>query len=146
MPYSILIIDDERTFDPARLDIREGDLLVHARTSFEGLRRLRQRAWDELWLDRDLGGDDTIAPVVKALLKAIAAGQPIEIGRIVVHTNNSEEGRHMVEDLSPYYRVERLFDTRPFLAKPGSAREVRSPRRHSAKRRDSKACSDDGRS
>ena len=128
MTYAILIIDDERTFDPARLDIGEGDLLVHARTSFEGLRRLRQRAWDELWLDHDLSGDDTIKPVIKVLLAAIAAGQPIELRRIVVHTNNPEEGRRMVEDLSPHYRVARLFDTRPFLVKSSSARYVRNPR------------------
>jgi hypothetical protein len=130
MTYAILVVDDERTFDPDRLDIREGDLLVHARTSFEGLRRLRQRRWDELWLDHDLGGDDTIKPVVGALLAAIAAGQPIELRRIVVHTNNPEEGRRMVEDLSPHYAVVRLFDTRPFLVKSRSAREIRSPRRH----------------
>jgi hypothetical protein len=135
MTYAILIIDDERTFDPARLDIREGDLLVHARTSAEGLRRLRQRAWDELWLDHDLGGDGTIKhtikPVVRALLEAIAAGQPIGLRRIVVHTNNPQEGRNMVEDLSPHYRVVRLLDPRPFLVKSRSAREVRHPRRRS---------------
>jgi hypothetical protein len=130
MPYSILIIDDERTFDPARLDIREGDLLVHARTSFEGLRRLRQRAWDELWLDHDLGGKDHITPVIRALLEAAAQGQSIEFNRIVVHTSNPEAGRHMVEDLSPYYRVERLFDARPFLIKPGSTREGHSSHHH----------------
>ena len=67
MSYSILVIDDDSTFDPGRLHIDAHDLLVHARTSREGLRRLRERAWDELWLDHDLAGTDTVRPVVVEL-------------------------------------------------------------------------------
>jgi hypothetical protein len=112
---SILVVDDERTFDPDRLNIGDGDLLVHARTSGEGLRRLRQRSWDELWLDHGLGGHDTVMPIVAFLQQAGVDGRRIELRRVVVHTASPRGARAIRSALARHYRIERLSDTRPFL-------------------------------
>lgn len=53
----ILVIDDIREYEGA----------VHARTSAIGLELLQSQQWDEVWLDHDLGGEDTIRPVVNWL-------------------------------------------------------------------------------
>jgi ActR/RegA family two-component response regulator len=121
---SVLVVDDERTFDPARLGIGRGGLLVHARTSAEALRRLRQRSWEELWLDHDLDGRDTVIPVVAFLRQAVDDGAAMPLARVVVHTANPSGARAIRIALNPYYRVERLSDVRPFLVSASSARSA----------------------
>ncbi|MCP2341879.1 cyclic-phosphate processing receiver domain-containing protein [Actinomadura rupiterrae] len=62
-----------------------------ARTSAEGIRLLTEHRAvfiDELWLDHDLGGDDTIMPVVTLLEEAAFNGHPFHIGTIFVHSAN----------------------------------------------------------
>lgn len=62
-----------------------------ARTSDEGVRLLeehREHRITELWLDHDLGGDDTILPVVTLLEEAAFHGRPFQIGTIYVHSAN----------------------------------------------------------
>jgi hypothetical protein len=117
-------VDDVRTFDPTRLDIGQGDLLVHARTSAEGLRRLRQQSWDELWLDHDLDGRDTVMPIVAFLRQAVDNGAAIPLTRVVVHTANPSGARAIRITLNPYYRVERLSDLRPFLVPASRSRSA----------------------
>lgn len=80
----VVLIDDVRSF------VDGTDALV-ARTSAEGvalLNRLRQRTIDELWLDHDLGGDDTIRPVVTVLEEAAFTGRRFDIRQVYVHTSN----------------------------------------------------------
>jgi len=122
MPHAILIVDDERTFDPARLGLGPDDVLVHARTSAEGLRRLSGRHWDEVWLDFDLGGKDTAMPVVRELLRAGHEGAPFDLYRVVVHSANVAVAGRMVEDMGRFYRAERLYDPRPYLARDKKGR------------------------
>jgi hypothetical protein len=43
---------------------------------------------DELWLDYDLGEDDTIWPVVAVLERAAFEDHPFDIGIINVHSAN----------------------------------------------------------
>lgn len=43
---------------------------------------------DELWLDHDLGDDDTIWPVVEILERAAFEKQPFDIGVVKVHSSN----------------------------------------------------------
>ncbi|WP_309232287.1 cyclic-phosphate processing receiver domain-containing protein [Micromonospora tarensis] len=60
---TIVLVDDLRSF----VDGRSAEV---ARTSTAGvglLDRYRDRRLDELWLDHDLGGDDTNWPVVEVL-------------------------------------------------------------------------------
>ena len=73
---TIVLVDDLR-------DFTDGRVATVARTSAEGvalLTSLRESRIDELWLDHDLGGDDTIWPVVEVLERAAFEGTPLDVG------------------------------------------------------------------
>ncbi|WP_243436748.1 DUF3592 domain-containing protein [Streptomyces sp. FH025] len=82
-----------------------------ARTSREGIRLLeehRDRFIDELWLDHDLGGDDTIMPVVALMEEAAFDGRPFQIGAVFVHSANPVGAASVVRSLTRWsYRVQR---------------------------------------
>ncbi|MFB6890171.1 cyclic-phosphate processing receiver domain-containing protein [Kitasatospora sp. NPDC056327] len=82
-----------------------------ARTSREGIRLLeehRERFIDELWLDHDLGGDDTVMPVVTLMEEAAFEGQPFRIGAVFVHSANPVGAEAIVRSLARWsYRVQR---------------------------------------
>ncbi|GAA0348139.1 hypothetical protein NE235_10870 [Actinoallomurus spadix] len=82
-----------------------------ARTSREGVRLLeehRDHRIDELWLDHDLGGDDSIMPVVAVLEEAAFDGRPFDIGIIYVHSANPSGAETVVRVLRRWdYRVRR---------------------------------------
>ena len=82
-----------------------------ARTSQEGVRLLeehRGRRIDELWLDHDLGGGDSIMPVVALLEQAAFEGRPFTIGMIYVHSANPSGAETMVRVLKRWnYQVRR---------------------------------------
>ncbi|WP_433203962.1 cyclic-phosphate processing receiver domain-containing protein [Dactylosporangium sp. CS-047395] len=93
--HHVVLIDDLRSF----VDGREADV---ARTSTAGvalLHRYRDRRIDELWLDHDLGGDDTIWPVVELLERAAFEETPFDIGIIHVHSANPAGAATMVQAL-----------------------------------------------
>ena len=61
---------------------------------------------DELWLDHDLGGDDTVWPVVEVLERAAFDGRPIDIGVIYVHSANPAGAAKIAQVLRHWgYRV-----------------------------------------
>lgn len=104
----VLVIDDQRTFRfPA----------AYARTAAEGMSRLVERAWREVWLDYDLGAGQTIEPVMRLLDERATAGPPLLIGVIRIHTSGPAEGDAMVDALAPWYRVRREV-AHSFLASP----------------------------
>ncbi|GHF77361.1 hypothetical protein GCM10018790_64330 [Kitasatospora xanthocidica] len=82
-----------------------------ARTGREGVRLLeehRDSFIDELWLDHDLGGDDTIMPVVTLLEEAAFNGRPFQIGAVLVHSANPVGAATVVRSLARWsYRVRR---------------------------------------
>ncbi|MFD5517060.1 cyclic-phosphate processing receiver domain-containing protein [Streptomyces sp. NPDC127066] len=82
-----------------------------ARTSREGVQLLeehRDRFIDELWLDHDLGGDDTVMPVVTLLEEAAFDGRPFRIGAVFVHSANPVGAETVVRSLTRWnYRVQR---------------------------------------
>ncbi len=43
---------------------------------------------DELWLDHDLGGEDTIWPVVEMLERAAFDERPFDIRAVFIHSAN----------------------------------------------------------
>jgi len=99
---NILVIDDRRMFDRATEPV--------ARTSEEGLHlleRFRGKRVDELWLDHDLGGKDTIKPIVNMLEEDAFNGRPWNIGRIIFHSSNIEATKPMILGLSKWYYVGR---------------------------------------
>ncbi|MFF3137717.1 cyclic-phosphate processing receiver domain-containing protein [Streptomyces mirabilis] len=62
-----------------------------ARTSGEGIQLLQEHRdsfIDKLWLDHDLGGDDSILPVVTLMEEAAFNGRPFRIGTVFVHSAN----------------------------------------------------------
>ncbi|MGW5529360.1 cyclic-phosphate processing receiver domain-containing protein [Streptomyces xanthochromogenes] len=82
-----------------------------ARTSREGVELLlehRDRFVDELWLDHDLGGDDSILPVVTVMEEAAFHGRPFRIGTVFVHSANPIGAETVVRSLTRWnYRVRR---------------------------------------
>ncbi|MFC6568948.1 cyclic-phosphate processing receiver domain-containing protein [Actinoplanes utahensis] len=91
----VILVDDLRSF-------ADGRPTEVARTSAEGVALLtahRDRRIDELWLDHDLGGDDTIWPVVEVLERAAFEERPYDIGLIRVHSSNPAGAARMRRSL-----------------------------------------------
>ncbi|MFD6284984.1 cyclic-phosphate processing receiver domain-containing protein [Streptomyces sp. NPDC060205] len=82
-----------------------------ARSSGEGVKLLqehRDTLIDELWLDHDLGGDDSILPVVTLLEEAAFNGRPFRIGMVYVHSANPTGAETVVRSLTRWnYQVRR---------------------------------------
>jgi hypothetical protein len=100
----IVLVDDVRSFRdnrPCRL----------ARSSVDGvalLHELRAHHIDELWLDHDLQGEDTIWPVVHLLDDAALAGEPFDVGIVYVHASRAGPAHEVVVSLRRAgYRVVR---------------------------------------
>ena len=98
----VVLIDDLRSF----VDGRRADV---ARTSEAGVRlleRYRHHHLNELWLDHDLGEQDTIWPVVELLERAAFDGRPFDIGVIHIHSANPAGAAKMALALRRWnYRV-----------------------------------------
>lgn len=107
-PLTVLI-DDTREF-------RDGRPRRVARSSKAGvalLLALRGQRIGDLWLDHDLGGDDTIWPVIRLLEDAHLEGQPFDIGLVHVHASRSGPAHRMSVSLRrAEYRVDRSHDLR----------------------------------
>ena len=91
----VILVDDLRSF----VDGRNAEV---ARTSAAGVQlfeRYRDRPLDELWLDHDLGEDDTIWPVVEVLERAAFEDRPFDIGVINVHSANPAGATKMAQAL-----------------------------------------------
>lgn len=101
-----LLIDDLRNFrnNPA------GELLI-ARNSQEGLDLISQGEWDFVWLDHDLGGADTINPVIEFLAEQSFLGKPVRIQTIYIHTSNPAGASSMLSVLRKYdYHAVRIHN------------------------------------
>ncbi|WBB88388.1 hypothetical protein O7542_14050 [Micromonospora sp. WMMC264] len=80
----IVLVDDLRSF----VDGRTAEVARTSDAGVELLGRYRDRRLDELWLDHDLGGDDTIWPVVEVLERAAFDKRHFDVGVINVHSAN----------------------------------------------------------
>jgi len=96
-PTSLTVLVDEvRSFKDER------PTLV-ARSSQEALTLLEtlgDRRIDHLWLDHDLGGEDTIRPVIDLLVRLAHMGSPLDVGLVHVHTANVGAGHWMRLELA----------------------------------------------
>lgn len=103
----ILLVDDER-------DFREPRGHMVARTSREALDALHivretGQILDELWLDHDLGGDDTTLVVLDMLAEASAIGDPYPVRQVYVHSMNNVGAATLMRSLRTYmYPVQRI--------------------------------------
>jgi stage III sporulation protein SpoIIIAA len=92
---AIVLVDDLRSF----VDGRAAEV---ARTSSAGvdlLARHHGHRLDELWLDHDLGGEDTIWPVVEVLERAAFEDRPFDVGVVVIHSANPAGAAKMAQAL-----------------------------------------------
>jgi hypothetical protein len=112
---TILVLDDMRNFPDDR-----AAMITTVRTSSDALNWFQLRGaffpgihLDELWLDFDLGGDDTAMPVVMYLAEMGFHGQPYPVDRIYLHTSNPVGRTAMQATLERYgydvYPVEAHF-------------------------------------
>ncbi len=105
----VVLIDDVRSFS-------DGRACEVARTSAEALtllHRLLDADVDELWLDYDLGGDDTVMPVVDWLVTVADRGAAFPVRRVIVHSVNVGGGHRVTTRLQHAgYPVERHYNAR----------------------------------
>lgn len=89
-PLTVLV-DDVQCFRDARP-------CRVARTSAAGvalLNDLRHTRVDDLWLDHDLGGEDTVWPVIRLLEDAHLCGRPFDITTVHIHTARAGPAHQM---------------------------------------------------
>lgn len=100
-----LMVDDERTFT----HIGDHDIARSSAAGVAWLEAHRDEVIDEIWLDHDLGGDDTIMPIVDYLAEADFEGQPLDVRKIYVHSMNPIGAANVVRALARYgYNVHRV--------------------------------------
>ncbi|MFI7026236.1 cyclic-phosphate processing receiver domain-containing protein [Micromonospora sp. NPDC049900] len=100
---TIVLVDDLRSF----VDGRDAEVARTSAAGVELIGRYRDGRIDELWLDHDLGGDDTIWPVVEILERAAFETRPLDIGVVNVHSANPAGVAKMVQVLRHRgYRVQ----------------------------------------
>lgn len=98
----IVLVDDLRSF----VDGRSADVARTSTAGVELLERCHDQRLDELWLDHDLGEDDTIWPVVEVLERAAFEGRPFDVGLINIHSANPAGVAKMAQALRRWgYRV-----------------------------------------
>ncbi|MDG4817492.1 hypothetical protein O7628_18540 [Micromonospora sp. WMMD956] len=99
---TIVLVDDLRSF----VDGRCAEVARTSAAGVELLDRYRDRHLDELWLDHDLGGGDTIWPVVEVLERAAFDNRPFDVGVIDVHSANPAGAAKVAQVLRHWgYRV-----------------------------------------
>lgn len=106
----ILVIDDLREFSFKA---------IYARTSKEALDILYQE-WDEIWLDHDLGEEDTIKPILDFIQeKSFYGDKTFDNTQFIVHSANPYGAKMMVAVLERccYYVVR--INANDFLKKTG---------------------------
>jgi hypothetical protein len=92
---AIVLVDDLRSF----LDDRPAEVARTSAAGVELLGRYQSHRLDELWLDHDLGDDDTIWPVVEVLEKAAFEGRPFDVGAVIIHSANPAGAARMAQAL-----------------------------------------------
>src|ERR1017187_10564515 len=110
---TVLVIDDLKSFDfPADWEV------IYARTLKDGMEYLQRIMYlpaiespeeFELWLDHDLGGDDTIRPLCLLLAEMAFYGVSYPFKRIVLCSHNPVGSKWIESTLNPYYQVARLY-------------------------------------
>lgn len=112
-PYRV-VIDDLRTFN---FEAQYHRNLGEATTWLWHLVADNIRV-DELYLDHDLGGDDTTRPVALCLAKLAFNGDAPEIYKIYIHTKNTVGRDWLFSTLNKYYDCE-IIDAKPITTDHG---------------------------
>lgn len=96
----VLLVDDERDFRDEREHI-VARTSAYALDILSALRSTGQPV-SELWLDHDLGGDDTTMRIVDMLSEAAAFGDPYPVSNIYVHSMNNVGNQQILRSLRNY--------------------------------------------
>ncbi|MFI6264082.1 cyclic-phosphate processing receiver domain-containing protein [Micromonospora sp. NPDC051006] len=91
----VVLVDDLRSF----VDGRVAQVARTSRAGIEALERRRGQRLDELWLDHDLGEDDTIWPVIEVLERAAFEERPFDVGVVYVHSANPAGAEKIMQAL-----------------------------------------------
>ena len=108
---NVLVIDDLRVFDFRKLTPQFDDSwrIEYARNSEEAIEALESRSkWDMVMWDHDLGGDDTVMPVVTWLEESLFNGYKPQFDLCVIHTSNPAGRRVLDAVLSRHYRIQHI--------------------------------------
>ncbi|OJF16052.1 cyclic-phosphate processing receiver domain-containing protein [Couchioplanes caeruleus] len=107
----VVLIDDLRSF----VDGRAAHVARSSAAGIDLLQRYRAQRLAELWLDHDLGGDDTIWPVVELLEQAAFEGSPFDIGTVYIHSANPPGAARIMQVLQRWGYVVRLSSGSPHV-------------------------------
>lgn len=103
----IIVVDDERTFEHF-----PDEETIYFRTSGEAidfLSKSHPADIEEIWLDHDLGEDDTAMRVVDFLVQCAHFSWGLNtLFTIYVHSMNPVGAQNIVRALERYYTVERV--------------------------------------
>ncbi|MFG1891678.1 cyclic-phosphate processing receiver domain-containing protein [Micromonospora sp. NPDC049051] len=91
----VVLVDDLRSF----VNGRSAEVARSSAAGVQLLDRYRGQRLDELWLDHDLGGDDTVWPVVEVLERAAFEEHRFDIGIVYVHSANPAGAMKIVQVL-----------------------------------------------
>jgi hypothetical protein len=108
---SVVLIDDLRAF----VDRRPAEVARTSADGIEALQRRRAERLDELWLDHDLGGDDTIWPVIELLERAAFEEHPFDIGTVYIHSANPAGAAKMAQALDRWGYHVRTVPGSPYV-------------------------------
>lgn len=108
----IVVVDDERDLRPSI--IPSGSIVKVLRTSGEAIDFIESAASAhtdiaQIWLDHDLGGDDTIMPFVRKIEELHQEGTLPPVGQFVVHTSNPVGGSQMMKILENVGNTVRVY-------------------------------------
>lgn len=100
----ILLVDDLRNFRP---EISKTHSVMIARTSKDALSILSEDpdGFDAIFLDHDLGGEDTTRPIAFYLEEKAFLEDWYPVGRIFIHTSNSVGRKWIYDSLNRGYSV-----------------------------------------
>jgi hypothetical protein len=107
----VILVDDLRSF----VDGRHADVVRTSAAAVDLLEQCRDQRVEELWLDHDLGGDDTIWPVVEVLERAAFDDRPFDIGVIYIHSANPAGAAKIAQVLRHWHYPVRIASGSPNL-------------------------------
>ncbi len=118
---NILLIDDLRHFKPEILRSAQPDSYLRiCRSSQSAVEVLGtdDRSWDQVWLDHDLGGDDTTMAVLDYIVYRYEQGDPIPVDNYIIHSSNMVGVKNIAMALASIERNCTIVDAKNFFFVP----------------------------
>jgi hypothetical protein len=120
-PPLIVVVDDRRVFRNEVLTENDVSLLdvQYFRNTHDAVTGISALVLDgsqisQLWLDHDLGGDDTTWPVVDLLVLTAYQQEPLLVENILIHSMNIGERDRIYNHLQYWYNTN-VVDPKPYF-------------------------------